>query len=213
MPKHIALTERDEELLRALVLKVRLFSLRQIANHWWGGEIANTRRRLKQLVEAGLVTSAEVLARPISRLDGPIISWNVGDAAPDFGAIAYALQQRLRRVPARPTGILVASESAATLLGGRCRGELTHPAQASHDLGVAAIWLNFATHSPHKATAWIGEDLLSHTRHGQKCPDAFLVGPQGAVSSVVEFGGDYSRERIKSFHEDCADRELPYELW
>ena len=47
------LTNRDPEILQALVQKVRLFSHRQIADHWWNGELANARRRLKRLANSG----------------------------------------------------------------------------------------------------------------------------------------------------------------
>ena len=55
MTTQITLTTRDEELLNALALKVRGFSLRQIAIRWWHGELANTRRRLRQLVHVDLI--------------------------------------------------------------------------------------------------------------------------------------------------------------
>lgn len=213
MPTQITLTNRDEALLKALVIMVRLFSLRQIASQWWNGELANTRRRLHQLVDVGLLLSAQVLARPILHLGGPVVDWKPGDTTPDCGQIAYAFQSRIRRIPVRTTGVFLASERAARLFGGRCRGELAHPAQATHDLGVAAVWLHLAVHSPHRARAWVGEDLLAHTRSGQKCPDAFIVDDNRAVQSVIEFGGDYDRDRIQSFHDDCAVRELPYQLW
>ena len=50
----LPLTQRDFALIIALVQKVRLFSLRQITEHWWSGETANARRRLRQLTEADL---------------------------------------------------------------------------------------------------------------------------------------------------------------
>lgn len=92
-------------------------------------------------------------------------------------------------------------------------GELAHPAQATHDLGVSAVWLHLAVHTPHRAMAWVGEDLLAHTRSGQKCPDAFIIDETNAVQNVIEFGGDYDRERIQSFHDDCVERVLPYQMW
>ena len=213
MTTQITLTTRDEELLKALALKVRLFSLRQIATQWWNGELANTRRRLRQLVQIELLLSAQVLARPILNLDGPVIDWKPGDAAPDCGQIAYAFQTRIRRIPVRTTGVFLATERSARLFGGRCRGELAHPAQATHDLGVSAVWLHLAVHAPHRAMAWVGEDLLAHTRSGQKCPDAFIIDETNAVQNVIEFGGDYDRERIQSFHDDCVERVLPYQMW
>ena len=45
------LTGRDRAIVQALVQKVRLFSQRQIVDHWWNGELANSRRRLKRLAD------------------------------------------------------------------------------------------------------------------------------------------------------------------
>jgi len=204
---------RDEEILRTLTTKVRLFSLRQIANLWWNGDLANTRRRLRQLTEAELLLSAKVLARPILELNGPIVDWRPGNLNPDFGKIANICQSRIRRIPVRTTGVFIATARTARLFGGRCRGELTHPAQATHDLGVAAVWIHFSVNGPEIAASWVGEDILSVTRAGQKCPDAFILGGDGSVTSVVEFGGDYDRNRIQAFHDDCLHRILPYQLW
>ena len=52
-------TDRDRELLQALAQRVRLFSQRQVADHLWNGELANARRRLKRLQQAGLVTKVD----------------------------------------------------------------------------------------------------------------------------------------------------------
>ncbi|MCA9011936.1 MAG: hypothetical protein KDB01_19425 [Planctomycetaceae bacterium] len=213
MSIQITVTDRDEELLKTLTTKVRLFSLRQISNLWWNGDLANSRRRLRQLIDAELLLSAQVLARPILQLDGPMISWRPGDVSPDCGQIANFCQSRIRRIPVRATGVFIATERTARLFGGRCRGELTHPAQATHDLGVAAIWIQLSQSCPKTAIAWLGEEMLAHTRVGQKCPDAFIVDDAGSVSSVIEFGGDYDRNRIQEFHEDCERRNLPYQLW
>lgn len=213
MSTQITITSRDEEILRTLTTKVRLFSLRQIANLWWNGDLANTRRRLRQLAEAELLLSAKVMARPILQLEAPIVDWRPGDISPDCGKIANICQSRIRRIPVRTTGVFIATVRTARLFGGRCRGELTHPAQATHDLGVAAVWIRLFTNGQEIAAAWVGEDILSHTRAGQKCPDAFIVAGNGSVISVVEFGGDYDRNRIQAFHDDCLQRILPYQLW
>ena len=52
--RDLHITNRDREILQALVQKVRLFSQRQIADHWWDGELANARRRLKRLAHREL---------------------------------------------------------------------------------------------------------------------------------------------------------------
>jgi hypothetical protein len=93
------------------------------------------------------------------------------------------------------------------------RGELKHPTQATHDLGVAAVWLRLQEVAPEWATAWRGEDLFAHTRHGEKIPDAFIVDANEQVTWVIEFGGAYDRERLRAFHADCASRRVSYQIW
>lgn len=207
------ITRRDEEIAQALVQKVRLFSQRQVADHWWNGELTNARRRLKRLAHSGLVARITVQARPVPLLESPLVIWQPGNLAPDPGQIAYRCQQRWRTRPSRPCTAWIATERAAQLFGGVCRGELKHALQATHDLGVAAVWLRLRQVSPDWAVAWRSEDVLAHTRRGQKLPDAFIVDQNEKVIWVIEFGGGYDTERVQAFHEDCAHRAIPYQLW
>ncbi|MCP4787145.1 MAG: hypothetical protein GY903_21015 [Fuerstiella sp.] len=210
----IQVTERDEKILMALVLKVRLFSQRQIANHWWNGDVANARRRLRQLTADHLVSRVTVPVRALSPLTKPMLCWEPGDARPNADSIAYRLKRRLRNRPIRSVTAWVATERSGQLFGGRCRGELKHRVQATHDLGVSGILLHFDACLPQWAEAWQGEDLLAHTRRGEKLPDAFIVdAASNNVVCVIEFGGDYDARRIHEFHADCVDRDLPYQLW
>ena len=97
--------------------------------------------------------------------------------------------------------------------GGKAKGELKNATQATHDLGVAEVWLHFRRTQPAVAEAWRGEDSMAHTRRGQKLPDAFLVNEAGATFRLIEFGGAYDADRVAAFHDDCAARALPYEIW
>ena len=207
------LTQRDSAMLVALAQKVRLFSLRQITDHWWSGEIANARRRLRQLVGADLIARIEIQARTLPRLDRPVATWRPSAPVPNFGAVSHQLQSRWQSLPVRPSAAFVATDHAARLLGGRNRGELKHPLQATHDLGVAQVWLELHATALAWADAWKGEDLMAETRRGEKCPDAFIVNTMDQVVCVIEFGGQYHAERVREFHEDCARRDLPYQLW
>lgn len=213
MTEPMKLMPRDRDILQALTMKVRLFSQRQIAEYWFGGELANARRRMKRLAAAKLVCNLTVLARPLPSIHSPLISWAPGERTPDYGAIAYRCQRRWRMRPPRPCTAWLPSERATQLFGGAGSGDLKRPFQATHDLGVAAIWLLFRRISPQWAEAWRGEDLLAETRRGEKIPDAFLVDGQDQVFQVIEFGGGYDLLRVKAFHEDCAARDLPYQLW
>ena len=207
------MTARDAEIVQALVQKVRLFAQRQMADHWWNGELTNARRRLKRLAGNGLLARITVQARPIPPLESPLVGWRPGQAAPDFGQVAYRCQQRWRMRPTRPCTAWIATERGEQLFGGVRRGELKHAMQATHDLGVAAVWLRLKQAAPQWAAAWRSEDLLAHTRRGEKLPDAFIVDQAGQVIWAIEFGGGYDAQRVEAFHQDCVTRELPYQLW
>ena len=209
----MTLTERDQELLLALVCKVRLFSLRQLANHWWNGDMANTRRRVKQLGSASLVERITVRSRTQPEYTQPIVVWNPGQPEPNHAAAANHLQQRWKGRAVRESSACIATMKAANLFGGRQRDHLKSPLQATHDLGVAAVWLRLHADAPDWAEAWRGEDLLAQTRRGQKLPDSFIVDAEEQVISVIEFGGSYDARRVAEFHRDCDDRGLPYQLW
>ena len=213
MSDALHVTPRDHAIVQALVQKVRLFSQRQIVDHWWSGELANSRRRLKRLADHNLIQRSFVMARPAPAFESPLVTWQPGDAAPDFGKIAYRCQARWRSRPARQCVVWLATKAASQAFGGTARGELKHPTQATHDLGVAAVWLRLQQVAPQWAAAWRGEDVLAHTRKGQKLPDAFIVDAADQVIWVIEFGGSYDAERVKAFHQDCVSRNLPYQLW
>ena len=213
MTDALHLTPRDLAVVQALVQKVRLFSQRQIVDHWWNGEQANSRRRLKRLADRNLLQRTIVVARPAPLFESPLITWRPGDAAPDFGKIAYRCQARWRSRPARQSVVWLATKVASQAFGGTARGKLKHSMQATHDLGVAAVWLRLHQVAPQWAAAWRSEDLLAHARVGQKLPDAFIVDDAEQVIWVIEFGGGYDAERVKAFHQDCESRNLPYQLW
>ncbi len=212
MSSMLRLTRRDHVILFALVLQVRLFSQRQLADHFWGGSLANARRRMKWLAANGLVKRLMVQARILSSLTEPILTWKPGSPAPNFGAAAHSCQQRWKGRPSQSCVVWIATDKAAKLLGGTRRGELKNPVQASHDLGVSSVWLRYRETDHAFANAWRGEDFLAHTRQGQKLPDAFIL-DQGQVTWVIEFGGGYEAARVQDFHEDCSVRALPYQLW
>jgi hypothetical protein len=207
------LGERDREILTALTQKVRLFGFRQLAHHYFAGDPANTRRRLRILERAGLIVRAKVIARSIPVLIHPIYKWSPGESVIDMGIVAHRVQSRWRQRPARACQAVLATEHAAQLVGGHAKGQLTRETQATHDLGVAVVWLHLDRTAPDRAKAWCGEDVLAHLRRGEKRPDAFLVTASHEVQSVIEFGGDYDAARLRSFHDDCANRHLPYEVW
>ena len=203
---------RDLLLLEALALRIRLIGQRQAAEAFWAGHIANTRRRLKQLTEFGMLSRAVVNAQPLPELTSPIVRWQPGQAIPDSDRVAFQLQSRWRYRSLRPTVVYFPTTSTIAHFGGRERSQslLT---QVTHDLGVTAIWIRFAQEPNSAAAVWVGEDILAPTRVGQKLPDAALVDQHGSPTLLMEFGGSYGPKRVSDFHDDAAVRGLPYQLW
>lgn len=210
------LVSRDDEILRTLALKVRLLSLDQVAAGWWEPTEAgrmNARRRLAQLASEGLMTRLRVQARPLPPLLAPVLTWQPGHSTPDLGAVAWCLQSRWKDGP-RETPVYIATRRGANQYGGRGRGELRRVFQATHDLGVSAMYLKLHASNRKDADDWIGEDILSPHRRGQKLPDAILAeSPESRPRLVLEFGGAYDTARVSSFHESCVEDAVPYELW
>ena len=209
----LRLTERDTEVLEALLTKVRLISLRQLAENWFQGELANARRRARILASTGWLRPIQVGARPLPPLEKPVYSWRPGVEEPDCGQISSRLISRWRGRAVRTMTAYLATPEAAKLLGGKGREELPHPTQATHDLGVTEVWLGFRRHLPELAKAWRGEDVMSASLEEGKLPDAFLVGPEDDIRAAIEFGGAYRPERVQAFHEHCVDHQLPYSLY
>ena len=209
------LASRDEEILHTLARKVRLFTLEQLVGHWWTpgpSGTANARKRLRQMLDAGLLDRHRVNARPLPVLSEPVVTWSSGKPVPDFGGAAWQLQSRWEKPPIATT-VYLATRRTANLYGGKNRGRLKHPQQATHDLGVSAVYLALLKNEPTAAADWIGEDLIPPGRFGGKVPDALLGDNTDAIRRVIEFGGAYDAVRVKHFHDSCARQGLPYELW
>ena len=210
------LTDRDSEVLASLCNQIRMITPLQVAFGWWPRQerdVANAQVRLQELSAAGYLVKAKVMAKPLPPIRGPVIRWVPGDFLPDFGAVAWRLQERWR-FPARPTTVFLAAPRATQLFGGPQRGVIRRQFQAGHDLGVTQMFVCIRRYTPHLLPLWIGEDRLAPERRGQKLPDAiFAASPDVLPYLVLEFGGAYDKVRVQDFHADCEDRGLPYEIW
>lgn len=195
-------------------MKVRMLTLRQIAEAWWPSEkarIPNARRRMLRLARAGLVDRYQLNVHPILKLEQPLLSWSSDSPTPNFASVAWMLKSRWDKA-AEPTSVFVGSKRAANLFGA-FGGSVKDPVQATHDVHLGQVYLWYRERKPWFAASWIGEDAIRKAPNGIKNPDAFLRGANGRFSRVIDFGGKYSAERIRDFHEHCAERQLPYELW
>ena len=215
MTTPMALTARDHALLEVLTRRLRCLSVAQVATHWWPDQTdagRNARSRLRKLEAAGFLTFGAVLARPLPKLLAPVLTWKPHEGTPDFAPIAYHLKQRFS-APVVSMPVVVATQVAASRLGGK-PGRLPRRSEATHDLGLASVFLSLLESSPAKARYWISEaDLVKRNRSGpRKVPDALIRSRRG-TELVIEFGGEYSKGKLLEFHTDCAERGRRYELW
>lgn len=209
---NLQLRQRDEVLLEALALRVRVLGQRQAADAFWSSHVANARRRLQQLVNAGMLSRAIVPAQPLPELIQPIVRWQPGQSMPDANQVAFQLQSRWRFRSLRPTVVYFPTEKTILQFGGRVRSQ-NKTTQITHDLGVTATWIRYFQQSNRMTSVWVGEEVLAPTRINQKLPDAALVDQQGEPTLLIEFGGSYAAARVAAFHDDAAFRQLPYHLW
>lgn len=209
-----AWTSRDLQIIEALTVKVRMLTVHQIAELWWPAgryQVVNARRRMFRLAQAKLVLQYRINVHPRIPLIGPVVDWKPGNASPEFAAVSTTLKNRWT-LAAEPTTVFLASKRAANLFG-TYAGPLKDAVQATHDVHLSDIYLWYQRHKPWFCESWVGEDAFKKAGTGIKDPDAFLVRPDGQISRVIDFGGKYSSQRVKEFHNHCAGRDLPYELW
>ena len=215
LDSRFTLGPRDNEILDALTIRVRLFSVAQIARTWWAGTAdpeANARERLKQLDRAGLVTRFVLMSRPELELEAPVLVWEPGQETPDLGSVSYKLQSRFSAALEK-TPCVVATARAATKFGGH-GGKLPKNAEQTHDVHVAAMFLRYRGLNPDLVRHWISEEVIKRTRpkvKGDKLPDAMIR--TGSYERVIEFGGEYGKDKLTAFHDYCVKKNLPYELW
>lgn len=209
------LTERDIQILEALTLRIRAFSLDQLGRTWWANTSdpkKSARKRMLQLANAGLAESYSILAHPEIELTKPACAWKPGLPTPDFGALSYRVQSRWTESPIQ-TAVFGATKKAGIQFGGG-GGRRPKAVETTHDLHMSQVFLFYRKHRPEDARNWQSEFEIDRRRtkkHGQKLPDAMII--SGDEKHVVDFGGSYSKKKLEGLHVWCERNELPYEIW
>jgi len=207
------LCRRDQLLFQTLATKLRLMSLQQIANTFFGGQIANASRRLKTLEHRQYLLLHRAVVRHLPPPQEPLVIWTPGQDTPQFTQTVYRLGRRWLGRPTRVTSLYLAGPRVSAALGTKQHRRLPHVLQASHDLGLAATYLHFLKNRPELAMQWVGENSMHINQHEGQIPDAIIADADQAELMAVEFGGQYTAKRLHRFHNHCKKRRLSYELW
>jgi len=213
----LKLTGRDREIIETLAYRIRFFSVHQIARFWWSSEageevnISSATRRLRKLdSEKKLVRHSHVIPPELNLIE-PEFTWSPGQPEPHYGKLSWRLQSRWKDAP-KPTEIYEIGPAGLVEFGGRKGGpkRLDH---LRHDLHMGTVYLNLIASDSTVKERWVSEDELAPHRVGEKLPDAMLRADSNNLTTVIEFGGAYDVEHLRSFHADCHDRKLPYQMW
>ena len=207
------LRNRDREILDILARKVPFLSLRQIADAFFASDMGNAIRRLATLEENGWLASYRMNARTSPAIDALLIAWNPGQDQAHSSRIAFQLSKRWLRQGTRMRLCYFAGKKFEAVTGIPCQTKPSHQMQASHDLGLAALYLFFRTQRPDDAALWVGEKAYTCFDGKSQRPDAVLLDAAGKPTKAIEFGGLYNSKRLDRFHRWCQQRSLPYELW
>lgn len=204
---------RVECILEALTWQIRMISLRQAQECWWPQHTDTkvARRQLLHLVRGGWLERYRVNAHPLLPVHQPLAAWRPGQAQPDPETVSQQSRKRWSQA-AVAMEVFVASPLTASLMGSTARG-LPRAEQWDHDLLLASVFGLYQRRDPSVIADWLGEHALPKAGYRIKDPDAFLVDPDGRIHRVIESAGRYTPDQVESFHEHCAERELPYELW
>lgn len=211
----VQLTQRDESILVALTKRIRCVNADLAARYFWpqstDGQIKSL-RRLRQLQSAGWLSSQQGYAKRLPLLTRPVVTWSLSDPAPDFGWLSNYLKTRFKE-PTRTMQIFIATRQAAVRYGGT-GDRWPRRSETTHDLGLAQVYLHLLESDPMRASAWVSEaSLVARGTHpGEKLPDA-IIRPATGRESVIEFGGQYGKEKLQAFHDYCVNAFLEYELW
>jgi hypothetical protein len=213
-PMAVQLTDRDRDCVGTLVHAVRVFSDQQIIRHWFGGDKNNARAasaRIRQLEASGLLGRLKTMAHPELDLQAPLLDWRPGQAEPDIAALARRIHHRWSKPPC-VTHLVYATELANRRFGGFVGARPPRTSETTHDLHLAAVYLQYRIQRPSAAKKWVAEAQLYSEGWGRhsRLPDALIRRGNGR-DVIVEFGGRYSYAKLCDFHRCfCHQR---YEIW
>jgi hypothetical protein len=206
----------EQKLLDVLANHVRFLAVAQLARASFAGQRLSGRRAVQAaltLVDSGWLRLARVFARPIQSLSEPLCQWRHMEPVPDFAVLSRRLHQRAS-LSAALTTIMSATAKTCTLFGAtRSSAARIKLTQTTHDLQVAEVFLHYVARGFPWGVHWAGEDVLPETWPIRQRPDALLVDDAGQYVRAVEYGGDYSEERLIDLHLGLSSLPLSYEIW
>ena len=206
------LTALERELAVILTRRLRLFATDQAWSLSGPDEAAQVSRAIAGLYRKGLCEQTTLVVA-VPHLEAFVLGSETTESIAVLHAVAWQLERRVRSAPSRRRTIVWATPLAVRMFGGS-GGRPRQPLQIEHDLGVAATYFRRRTLFPADARRWLGEDQLrTALQPGLKVPDAVLLNQAGRIERAIEYGGQYSLDRLLAFCRYCRANQWGYEIW
>jgi hypothetical protein len=207
------LNARDRQIIEDLSWKVRYFTIAQIGEHFFFGCRQSASRRIRSLIDAKLLRASMIVCQEPPAILSPLCSSTPLYDEPDYDKLVSTLHARFKSRRMVSQWVISSSTWADKTFAGICRQRSCPHHQVGHDLGVSESLLFYKQHHPEYYHNWNGEDTIDDEEFFDILPDAVTRRSQGVATHVVEFGGDYHRNRLIKLHETCAEKGVTYDLF
>lgn len=202
----------ETDLLQATVRCVSQIST-GFASKFWGvsGDIAN--QRLRSLEKRRLLHGRRVLVSELPRIESPLCVCKPGQEELPHGQVSYRAKRRWRSLPLEIKRVYFATSLARALFG---RSPIRPPKdiQATHDLGLSSVYLEYRKRYP-KLTrhSWLNESEYAHHRgRCVKVEDAMIC-HNGRVLLLIDFAGAYRPDRVKALVAHANLHQVPIAIY
>jgi hypothetical protein len=202
--------DAESGLISTLSCRVRCLTIDQ-AGHW-----KMSPRRLRALESAGWIESYVAAAHPMIPLEEPLLIHSPDDNEPALAAISRHLMTRFDR-PLRQTRIFIATNKGASWAGGY-GGRRSRPAELSHDIHLAQLYIQLEQSNPRAAWTWQPEAGAGQKkcRKDEMRPDALIdlvMKTHGRITEAWEMGGRYTVDKLKRLKDFCESHGWRLLLW
>lgn len=207
------LNARDRQIIEDLSWKIRYYTDAQITEYFFAGCRQAARRRIQTLIESGLLRATSVVCQEPPAILLPLYSSSTDYDEPDFDDLVTTLNIRFKSRRIVSQWVISTSTWADKAVAGRSRSRIGPHQHVGHDLGVSEVLLYFKQQRPDCYRNWTGEDSALEVPRIDIVPDAVTFEGRSSPPHVIEFGGDYHRDRLIKLHETCLEEGFTYELF
>lgn len=173
-------------------------------------------RRIRELVDAGLLRFAKASCRPVRPLEAPLLSCDPARGRFPYdraAALSWQLERRWKDPPMGPAFIDHASKLALNVMGGVMTGSVRQPGHLTHDCQAAWLYVRYLKENPALARKIVSEHAHLESPYRTKAPDFVCHDSGDRPVLALEVGGFYPPARLVGLMKDLERRKIALELY